>query len=36
MHPAKASPHQQFEALLSAVDVMALEELARTEARAKG
>jgi ParB-like chromosome segregation protein Spo0J len=35
MHRCKGQPHEQFEKLLSAVDVMALEELARTEARAK-
>jgi len=35
MHRARGKPHEQFEALLGSVDIMALEELARTEARAK-
>lgn len=35
MHRSRGKPHEQFEKLLAAVDVMALEELARTEARAK-
>jgi hypothetical protein len=35
MHRCKGKPHEQFEKLLSAVDVLALEELARTEAQAK-
>lgn len=35
MHRCKGKPHEQFDALLGAVDVMALEELARTEMRAK-